>query len=91
MNPEFKDVEPVFDFLTKIGTRTTYGKVEVDLNESGYLLSDRVVVSKTQLDLFAAELWHASPELYRSFLESFPGANAGVFVGFAPSDSEESR
>ena len=82
-----EDVEPVASFLDKIGTRTAHPKIEVDLYATGHLLEGRVVVSKAQLDLFAAELdalVSSRPELAYlrdSFLESFPAANSGAYLG----------
>lgn len=75
------DVEPIVSFIQKVGVPTEYGRVAVDLIAVGSLLHGRVVVDKTQLDLFAAQLYHASPDLYAAFMEAFPTADAGVFVG----------
>ncbi len=79
---EINDVEPVHDFLWKISGQPGNARIEVDLVKTGHLLSDRVVVSKTSLDLFAARLFNEYPDLYREFTEEyFPGADAGTFVG----------
>jgi hypothetical protein len=83
-----EDVEPVADFVRKVGDRTArFGVYEIDVHKTGPLLFGRVVVSRTSIDLFAAmlaALGGEQPELaylYDQFVETFPGADPGTFRG----------